>query len=113
MAQRGALWVALAVALAAAMGLGVATRIRQPLRKLRLSAEGMARGELDLRANLTQMGEVGELGAAFEHMASRLQETMALLRLREEQSRRQSERLLALPGASSALAAHPSPPAEV
>lgn len=97
MAQRGALWVALAVALAAALGMGVATRISHPLRKLRRAAEGMARGELDRRANLTQMGEVGELGSAFDHMASQLQETMALLRLSEEQSRRESERLLARP----------------
>src|ERR1700737_3915106 len=38
---------------------------------------------------------------------------MALLRLSEEQSRRESERLLALHGASSALAAHTATPAAV
>ncbi|MDQ6669775.1 MAG: diguanylate cyclase [Chloroflexota bacterium] len=113
MTYRGGLWIALAVALAASLGMGAASHISVPLRKLRRTAEGMARGELDRRANLTQTGEVGELGLAFDRMASWLQETMALLRLSEDQSRRESERLLALHAASSALSAHSATPEAV
>ncbi|MGI9148853.1 MAG: diguanylate cyclase domain-containing protein, partial [Chloroflexota bacterium] len=113
MAHDGALGILLSIAVAAALGLALATRITRPLRKLRRAAEGMARGELGRRANLTQMAEVGELGRAFDHMASQLQQAMGLLRLSEEQSRRESERLMALHGASSALAAHSAAPEAV
>jgi len=82
MAQRGAVWVALAMALAVALGMGLATRIAHPLRELQLAA-------------------------------SQLHDTMARLRLSEKQSRRESERLLALHGASSALAAHTATPTAV
>jgi diguanylate cyclase (GGDEF)-like protein len=82
MAQSGALWVGLAVALAAALGLSLATRISRPLREL-------------------------------QQAASQLHDAMARLRLSEKQSRRESERLLALHAASSALTAHSATPSEV
>jgi diguanylate cyclase (GGDEF)-like protein len=45
--------------------------------------------------------------------AARLESTMALLRLSDKQSRRESERLLALHAASSALSAHTATPSAV
>jgi len=113
MVQRTMGWVALVVTLAAGVGLAATARMSRPLRQLRRAAEAMSRGEFGRRANLTQVGEIGELGSAFDHMAEQLERAMALLRLSEKQSRRESERLLALHDASSALSAHTATPSAV
>jgi PAS domain S-box-containing protein len=59
--------------LAIALGAMLALRIGRPLQRLRATAEAMASGDLDRRAELGRQDEAGELGRAFDHMADRLQ----------------------------------------
>jgi signal transduction histidine kinase len=48
-----------------------------PIKKLRIGAEGFARGELGVRTGLTVNNELGDLSQTFDQMAARLADTMA------------------------------------
>jgi signal transduction histidine kinase len=66
--------VALALLLAVAAGLGLATLIAAPLRRMARVAAAVNAGELSLRAGpVGGRGEVGVLADAFDHMLERLQ----------------------------------------
>jgi PAS domain S-box-containing protein len=75
--------VSATVALAIALGVALALRIGRPLRRLRITAEAMAGGDLDRRAGLDRQDEAGELGRAFDHMADRLQASIRRANERE------------------------------
>jgi diguanylate cyclase (GGDEF)-like protein/PAS domain S-box-containing protein len=64
------------VLLAGAIGAALAWRICRPLQRLRATAEAMAGGDLNCRAQLERFDEAGELGRAFDHMADRLQASL-------------------------------------
>jgi diguanylate cyclase (GGDEF)-like protein/PAS domain S-box-containing protein len=69
-----AMWlVGATVALAVVFGTALALRITWPLQRLRTTAEAMASGDLDRRAELDRRDEAGQLGRAFDRMADRLQ----------------------------------------
>ena len=75
--------VAGTVVLAIALGALLALRIGRPLRRLRITAEAMAGGDLHRRACLERQDEAGELGRAFDHMADRLQASIERANERE------------------------------
>ena len=59
----------LTIALVAA---ALAAHFRRPIRKLVAGARRLERGEFDARLNLKRGDELGELAAAFDHLAARL-----------------------------------------
>lgn len=61
----------LAIACVAA---ALAAHFRRPIRKLVAGARRLERGEFDARLNLRRGDELGELAAAFDHLAARLDE---------------------------------------
>ena len=68
----------LALALAVAAGLWLATLIARPLRRIARVAAAVDTGELSLRAGAAaRRGEVGVLAAAFDHMLERLERAFA------------------------------------
>jgi two-component system phosphate regulon sensor histidine kinase PhoR len=75
----------LAAALAVLLALFIAERTARPVRRLTDTVEQMSAGDLSARMIPTTRDEVGTLARAFNHMADRLQETIATLR--EEHSR--------------------------
>jgi two-component system phosphate regulon sensor histidine kinase PhoR len=84
---RSTLVVASAVTalLAVLLAVLIAERTARPLRRLTQAAERVAEGDLDARLFLTTRDEVGQLAAAFNHMADQLHEKVATLG--EERSR--------------------------
>jgi two-component system, OmpR family, sensor kinase len=68
----------LALALAVAAGVLLATVIARPLRRMASVAAAVDAGDLSLRAGATQArGEVGVLASAFDHMLDRLERAFA------------------------------------
>ena len=68
----------LALALAAAAGVLIATLIARPLRRMATVAAAVDSGDLSLRAGpVDARGEVGVLAAAFDHMLERLERAFA------------------------------------
>lgn len=78
---RGLALAALA-AMLVAVGLSflIARRITAPVRALTTAAEKMAHGDLSQRVTITESDEIGELGGAFNTMASSLAQTDQLRR---------------------------------
>jgi two-component system sensor histidine kinase BaeS len=68
-----AIGVAIAVAVALLVGLVVTHAITRPLRRLTDAVHRLGRGERSARANLEAPGELGELAAAVDAMASNLE----------------------------------------
>jgi signal transduction histidine kinase len=78
---RGLIFAGLAASLVAALlSFLVARRITAPVRVLTTAAEKMAQGDLKQRVILTSSDEIGELGNAFNTMASSLARTDQLRR---------------------------------
>ena len=63
-----------ALALTTLAALYVFLSITRPLDRLKAAAEGLRRGDLNVRANLASADELGQLGATFDNMASTLQQ---------------------------------------
>ncbi|MCX7779926.1 MAG: HAMP domain-containing protein, partial [Negativicutes bacterium] len=59
-------------ALAVFLSSQISARITQPIRSLAEVAEAITRGNLEIRANIHNSGEVGKLAAAFNEMAASL-----------------------------------------
>lgn len=59
---------------------GLSTFITRHLRKLTRAAKEIGRGNLAYRAKIKSQDEVGALGAAFDHMAEKLEENITLLK---------------------------------
>jgi two-component system phosphate regulon sensor histidine kinase PhoR len=78
---RSTLVVASAITALLAMLLAVfiAERIARPIRRLTHAAERVAEGDLNARLFLTTRDEVGQLAAAFNHMADQLHEKVTTL----------------------------------
>jgi two-component system phosphate regulon sensor histidine kinase PhoR len=57
----------------------IAERIARPIRRLTRAAERVAEGDLNARLFLTSRDEVGQLAAAFNHMADQLHEKVTTL----------------------------------
>jgi two-component system phosphate regulon sensor histidine kinase PhoR len=85
------LWNTLVVAsgvtalLAMLLAVFIAERTARPIRRLTQAAERVAEGDLNARLFLTTRDEVGQLAAAFNHMADQLHEKVTTLG--EERSR--------------------------
>ncbi len=58
-------------------GAGLYQNIAQPMVRLRNASQAIASGDLDQRSNIQRSDEIGELAAAFDHMAARLRERTA------------------------------------
>jgi diguanylate cyclase (GGDEF)-like protein len=58
------------------VGLVLATRIVRPIQHLRSAASRMAAGDLSARASISRQDEIGDLGAAFDLMATQLEGTV-------------------------------------
>jgi signal transduction histidine kinase len=69
-----ALWGTFAAVLAVLLSFGLSIRITRPVRALQHTAEAMGRGDLSARSGLKRHDEIGQLAAAFDHMASALAE---------------------------------------
>ena len=80
-------WLTAACALLCVVLVGLVTtrRTLDPIVSLRDASRRLGRGQLDARVDVATRDEVGELGAAFNEMASRLQENIA----RREQTERE------------------------
>ena len=81
----GVTWVwavasAIAVVLAAAVGWLISLRLTRPLLDLTRVTERMASGDLSTRADVRRRDEVGQLAAAFNEMAQRVERTVLTLR---------------------------------
>ena len=81
----GVAWVwavasAIAVVLAAAVGWLISLRLTRPLLDLTRVTERMASGDLGTRADVRRRDEVGQLAAAFNEMAQRIESTVLTLR---------------------------------
>ncbi|MBP3676740.1 MAG: HAMP domain-containing protein, partial [Agathobacter sp.] len=63
----------------------LATFITRHLRKLTKAAKEIGGGNLSYRSNIQSKDEVGALGAAFDNMAEKLEETITLLKESAEQ----------------------------
>jgi len=78
---RGIFWAGLAASVVAvALSFLVARRITAPVRELTSAARRMAQGDLNQRVKVTSSDEIGELGNAFNTMASSLARTNQLRR---------------------------------
>lgn len=73
-----ALLTAMVLGLIAAIvvGTGLSRRLTRPLEELRRAASRFSGGDLSTRAPVDRTAELGELGATFNAMAARLQETI-------------------------------------
>ena len=81
----GVAWVwavasAIAVVLAAAAGWLISLRLTRPLLDLTRVTQQMASGDLGTRADVRRRDEVGQLAAAFNEMAQRVESTVLTLR---------------------------------
>ncbi len=81
----GVIWVwavasVIAVVLAAAVGWLISLRLTRPLLDLTRVTERMASGDLGTRADVSRRDEVGQLAAAFNEMAQRVESTVLTLR---------------------------------
>ena len=80
--SRGLLWGAIAAGLVAlALGIGLATTLTRPLRRLTDAIHAMAAGDLEQRVEVHSKDEIGELAGAFNRMSTEL--------TRSNQARRQ------------------------
>jgi two-component system sensor histidine kinase ResE len=77
--------VVVAVLLALLIGLGLSERISGPLRRMRLLAGEMAKGDFSRRLELEASDEVGALASSFDSLADSLQST--LRQLEQQQAR--------------------------
>lgn len=79
--RRALIWAGV---LAGALGIGLggvlAYQIIGPVRKLRSAAAAIAAGDLSQRVRVTSPDEIGDLGSAFNHMATELERQEALRR---------------------------------
>ena len=74
------IWGSVVAALAAAvLALQISTVIARPIKKLTAMSRRMAKGELDQTIQITARDEIGELADAFNRMAGKLNEMVALL----------------------------------
>ncbi|MGE5609267.1 MAG: PAS domain S-box protein [Bacillota bacterium] len=85
--QKQLVGLGLILGLSAALGLWVARRLLLPVQRLQEQAQTLGHGDLSRRVRIRSGDELGELGAAFNEMASRLQERDAALRESEERFR--------------------------
>jgi two-component system OmpR family sensor kinase len=84
-----ALGAAVALLLAVLVALPIINRALRPLRRVTETAEAIAGGDLEQRANLAHSrDEVGRLGEAFDTMVDRLQAAIAERAASEERMRR-------------------------
>ena len=84
-ARQSLLYIAgLLLLLALASGV-LARRITRPLAQLRAAASRLAAGDIATRLNLTRQDELGDLGRAFDRMATALAERSAQLRAAHEE----------------------------
>jgi signal transduction histidine kinase len=79
-AQAWLVAAALAVALAAAAGYAVSSRISRPIVALTSASNRMAEGDLTARAEVARDDEVGTLAVSFNAMAGRIETTVSALR---------------------------------
>lgn len=79
-AQAWLVAAALAVALAAAAGYAVSSRISKPIVALTTASNRMAEGDLSARAEVVRDDEVGTLAVSFNAMAGRIETTVSALR---------------------------------
>jgi len=93
MVHSAVLLVSAAVVVAGGIGVAVALHIARPLRRLRVAAEAMARGDLSRRASISRQDEIGQLASTFDHMADELQATVARLEDRTAQAEHLVEEL--------------------
>ena len=77
--QRIVAGTAIAALVAIVVALEVSRSTTKPLKGLTRMSRRMARGELDQKIQVTSKDEVGELAGAFNQMAARLKEMVALL----------------------------------
>ncbi len=68
-------------------------RIVLPLRQLRRQADDLARGQLDVHAQVEARDEIGNLAQAFNRMATRLHSTYGALEERIEENRLRAEHI--------------------
>jgi signal transduction histidine kinase len=84
-----ALGALVALVLAAVVALPLINRALRPLRRVAGTAEAIAGGDLERRANLPQSpDEIGRLGSAFDKMVDRLQTALTTATQSEERMRR-------------------------
>jgi two-component system OmpR family sensor kinase len=84
-----ALGALLALAIAGLVALPIINRALRPLRQVTETAEAIAAGRLEERADLaSSRDEIGRLGEAFDAMVDRLQEAIAAAETSEERMRR-------------------------
>jgi two-component system OmpR family sensor kinase len=77
------------LAVAALLSLPLLNRALRPLHRVAATAEAIAAGDLEQRANLTRTrDEVGRLGIAFDTMVDRLQAALSAATASEERMRR-------------------------
>jgi two-component system, OmpR family, sensor kinase len=78
-----------ALLLAASIALPIINRALSPLRRVTETAEAIAGGDLEARADLSHtQDEVGRLGVAFDSMVDRLQQALSATAASEERMRR-------------------------
>ncbi len=70
--QQILLWGGLAAAAALLLGIFLSRHITQPLVQVTLAAERIADGDLDVRVNIAQRDEIGQLADAQRKMVERL-----------------------------------------
>jgi signal transduction histidine kinase len=74
------IWTSISVIIFLAVTVLIAWRIQQPLRQLQAAAEGIAKGNLDVKLDIHTRDELEELGKAFGHMASSLRQLEGMRR---------------------------------
>ncbi len=77
--RQNGLFIVASILVALTAGLLLARRINQPLATLTDGARALARGHFQHRLGLTSTDELGQLGAAFDHMAAEIQKREAAI----------------------------------
>lgn len=104
--QKTILVVTISVIISAIVGLFVVRSITHPLRKLTQIARGISQGDLSLRVDMKEKGELGELGASFNYMVDSLRSVISEVNETSYQLAASSDELSASSGQTSTATEH-------
>jgi len=77
-----------------AITITLSKRLSEPITKLDDAADKIANGDFDIRTNIKSNDEIGQLSISFDSMATKLQESLIAIKLREEIIKQQEDILV-------------------